>query len=65
MDLGLDLLFDGDLHTVQAIVFHTNCPGHAYFALYRRAAFRIQVPRTHRGRAASRLRRARAPLRWR
>jgi len=47
-DLGLDVLFDGENHDVQAIVLHTNCPGHAYFGLYRRANFFIEAPNSSR-----------------
>jgi hypothetical protein len=44
-DRGIDILLHGDRHTVQALVLHTNCPGHADFGTYRRALFSIEVPR--------------------
>ena len=43
-DLGLDVLISGETHTVEAVVLHTNCPGHAFFGLYRKANFCIDVP---------------------
>lgn len=38
-DLGMDVLFDKESHCVKKIILHTNMPGHAEFAIYRKCAF--------------------------
>ena len=40
-NLGIDILFDGERHTVKAIVLHTNVPGHSDFGSYRKCNFSV------------------------
>nr|CAG4640892.1 EOG090X06XP [Eulimnadia texana] len=42
--LGMDLLFDGQFHSLKKIVLHTNYPGHYNFNMYHRCEFQLQLP---------------------
>uniref|UniRef100_H2YCQ7 Uncharacterized protein n=1 Tax=Ciona savignyi TaxID=51511 RepID=H2YCQ7_CIOSA len=41
--LGLDILFDGNSHTVKKFVLHSNHPGHYNFNIYYRCEFKIEL----------------------
>jgi hypothetical protein len=42
--LGLDVLFDGEEHTVKKFILHTNFPTHPHFNRYVRCNYRIICP---------------------
>eukprot|EP00270_Netrium_digitus_P007469 TRINITY_DN2177_c0_g1_i3.p1 TRINITY_DN2177_c0_g1~~TRINITY_DN2177_c0_g1_i3.p1 ORF type:complete len:174 (+),score=36.79 TRINITY_DN2177_c0_g1_i3:1-522(+) len=43
---GIDVVFDGQMHTAKKFVLHTNLPGHENFGCYVKCNFFIQVPPT-------------------
>ncbi|KNC82542.1 hypothetical protein SARC_05169 [Sphaeroforma arctica JP610] len=43
-DLGIDVLFDAERHTVKKIVLHTNLPSHLDFGIYHKCNFSLWVP---------------------
>lgn len=42
-DLGLDVLFDGQTHSVKKLILHTNPPTHERFSRYSRCFFQIPI----------------------
>jgi phagosome assembly factor 1 len=54
-ELGIDLLFDKNTHTIKKFVLHTNFPSHCDFNRYRKCNFVIAdlAPRQRNGAAAS------------
>jgi len=47
-DLGMDILFDGETHTVKKVVVHTNIPGQSEFNQYRRCHYHILRLKTNK-----------------
>ena len=42
--LGVDVLMDGEKHTVKKIILHTNFPCHYHFNIYHRCQFNVSLP---------------------
>ena len=47
--LGVDVLMDGEKHTVKKIIMHTNFPCHYHFNIYHRCQFNISLPHIESG----------------
>ena len=47
--LGVDLLMDGEKHTLKKIILHTNFPCHYHFNIYHRCQFNISLPHVEDG----------------
>ena len=44
--LGMDILFDGETHTVKKVVLHTNIPGQSAFNQYSRCHYQLRQIKT-------------------